>query len=59
MGTYALAGGLPEVKELTDDTPQFIKEYCDFYKCLSTGYFGTLVKTPLLQIGRSRDRTRR
>ena len=31
-GTYALAGGLPEVKELTDETPQFIKEYCDFYK---------------------------
>ena len=31
-GTYALAGGLPEIEELTDDTPQFIKEYCDFYK---------------------------
>jgi hypothetical protein len=31
-GTYKLAGGLPEVKDLTDDTPQFIKDYCDFYK---------------------------
>ncbi|MBR0174369.1 MAG: alpha/beta hydrolase, partial [Bacteroidales bacterium] len=31
-GTYKLAGGLLEVKDLTDDTPQFIKDYCDFYK---------------------------
>ena len=31
-GTYKLAGGLPEVKDLTDDTPQFIKDYCDFCK---------------------------
>ena len=31
-GTYKLAGGLPEIEDLTDETPQFIKEYCDFYK---------------------------
>ena len=31
-GTYKLAGGLPEVKDLTDETPQFIREYCDYYK---------------------------
>ena len=30
--TYKDAGGLPEVSQLTDETPQFIKDYCDFYK---------------------------
>lgn len=31
-GAYKLAGGLPGPEELTDETPQFIKDYTAFYK---------------------------
>ena len=31
-GEYKLAGGLPTPEELTDETPQFIRDYTGFYK---------------------------
>jgi hypothetical protein len=31
-GSYKLAGGLPTPEQVTEDTPQFIKDYVEFYK---------------------------
>ena len=36
-GEYKLAGGLPTPEQVTDDTPQFIKDYVAYYKT-SVGY---------------------
>lgn len=36
-GTYKLAGGLPDPDQLGEDTPQFLKDYADFYRT-SLGY---------------------
>ena len=68
-GTYASGGGNPEPETLTDDTPQFLREYVDYYKTprgyhkrslgSNEGFNATValswINQPLLQMAREID----